>query len=56
MDITIREIVKLVCNIVGYNCEINYNTSMPDCTPHKLLDVPRLEKLGWRNKKSLKKG
>ncbi|MBR1134136.1 GDP-L-fucose synthase family protein, partial [Bradyrhizobium iriomotense] len=47
-DITIAEFARLVADIVGYGGEISFDTSRPDGTPRKLLDVSRLDKLGWR--------
>ncbi|MDE2378862.1 MAG: GDP-L-fucose synthase [Bradyrhizobium sp.] len=47
-DITIAEFARLVAATVGYRGEIVFDTSRPDGTPRKLLDVGRLAKLGWR--------
>ncbi|MEY9392368.1 GDP-L-fucose synthase, partial [Bradyrhizobium japonicum] len=47
-DITIAEFARVVADIVGYGGEISFDTSRPDGTPRKLLDVSRLAKLGWR--------
>jgi GDP-L-fucose synthase len=47
-DITIAEFARVVAEIVGYSGEISFDTSRPDGTPRKLLDVSRLDKLGWR--------
>jgi GDP-L-fucose synthase len=55
-DITIRELAELIKRIVGYNGEIKFDTSKPDGTPRKLLDVSKLRKLGWRHKVSLEEG
>ncbi|MGX1323698.1 GDP-L-fucose synthase [Bradyrhizobium sp. USDA 377] len=55
-DITIAEFARLVAGIVGYNGEIFFDTSRPDGTPRKLLDVSRLDKLGWRATTSLHDG
>jgi GDP-L-fucose synthase len=55
-DVTIRELAELVRKVVGYQGEIAWNTSMPDGTPRKLLDVTRLYALGWRAKHSLEDG
>ena len=55
-DVTIRELAELVRKVVGYPGEITWNTSMPDGTPRKLLDVGRLHALGWRAKHSLEEG
>ncbi|WP_430648548.1 GDP-L-fucose synthase [Bradyrhizobium guangzhouense] len=47
-DIAIAEFARVVAGIVGYRGEISFDTSRPDGTPRKLLDVSRLDKLGWR--------
>jgi GDP-L-fucose synthase len=46
-DIAIRDLATLIANIIGWAGEIAYDTSMPDGTPRKLLDVERLRSLGW---------
>ena len=55
-DITIKELAKLICFIVGYSGQLTFDTSKPDGTPRKLLDVSRLEKLGWRANTSFRDG
>jgi GDP-L-fucose synthase len=55
-DITIAELANLVKEIVGYEGEIEYDTTKPDGTPRKLLDVSKLFNMGWRPKISLKDG
>jgi GDP-L-fucose synthase len=55
-DVTIRELAELVRKVVGFQGEITWNTSMPDGTPRKLLDVSRLHALGWRAKHTLEEG
>jgi GDP-L-fucose synthase len=52
-DQTIRELAELVKEVVGYEGKIVWDTSKPDGTPRKLLDVSRLTKLGWRAKVDL---
>ncbi|MCK1403703.1 GDP-L-fucose synthase [Bradyrhizobium sp. 4] len=47
-DITIAEFARVVAEVVGYSGEIAFDTSRPDGTPRKLLDVSRLASLGWR--------
>jgi GDP-L-fucose synthase len=55
-DITIAEFARLVASVVGYSGGISFDTSRPDGTPRKLLDVSRLAKLGWRARTSLEDG
>jgi GDP-L-fucose synthase len=55
-DITIAEFARVVAAVVGYSGEISFDTSRPDGTPRKLLDVGRLAKLGWRARTSLEDG
>lgn len=55
-DISIAEFARLVASVVGYTGEIGYDSSRPDGTPRKLLDVSRLSNLGWRARTSLEDG
>ena len=55
-DITIRELAGLVAKVVGFNGKLTFDASKPDGTPKKLLDVTRLNKLGWLAKTSLEEG
>jgi GDP-L-fucose synthase len=55
-DITIAEFARVVAKTVGYTGEISFDTSRPDGTPRKLLDVSRLAKLGWRATTALEEG
>ena len=55
-DVTIRDLAGLIRDIVGYEGEIVYDTTKPDGTPQKLLDVSRLRKLGWEARISLEDG
>lgn len=55
-DVTIRELAETVMEIVGFTGRIVFDTSKPDGTPRKLLDVTRLAKLGWTARTSLADG
>jgi GDP-L-fucose synthase len=55
-DITIRELAELVREVVEYDGEVIWDTTKPDGTPRKLLDVSRLFGMGWRPKVSLREG
>lgn len=56
VDITIRELAESVARIVGYRGEIAFDASKPDGTPRKLMDVSRLERMGWTASTSLEDG
>lgn len=56
VDCTIRELVETVARVVGYQGEIVWDASKPDGTPRKLMDVNRLEQLGWKAKIGLEDG
>ncbi|MEE8423102.1 MAG: GDP-L-fucose synthase, partial [Thermodesulfobacteriota bacterium] len=55
-DITIKELAELIKDIVGFEGGITWDTTKPDGTPRKLLDVSRLKTLGWEPKITLKDG
>jgi GDP-L-fucose synthase len=55
-DITIKDLALLVKDIVGYEGALKFDSSKPDGTPQKLLDVTKLLGLGWKAKVSLKEG
>jgi GDP-L-fucose synthase len=55
-DITIAEFARVVAATVRYTGEISFDSSRPDGTPRKLLDVSRLAKLGWRARTWLEDG
>ena len=55
-DISIRELAELIRDVVGYQGEIVFDSSKPDGTPRKLLDVSRLHALGWRARIPLREG
>lgn len=55
-DITIRELVELVAETVGYEGRIVWDETKPDGTPRKLLDTSRINSLGWKPRIPLKEG
>jgi len=55
-DITIRELAVLIGKVVGFHGDLVFDTCKPDGTPRKLLDVSKLEKIGWKAKVGLEKG
>ena len=55
-DLTIRELAETVMDVVGFNGELVFDTSKPDGTPRKLLDVSALHALGWKAKTPLCEG
>lgn len=55
-DQTINELALLIRDVVGYDGDIVWDTSRPDGTPQKLLDVTRLHQLGWKHRISLQVG
>jgi GDP-L-fucose synthase len=55
-DISIRELAELICDIVGFDGELAWDTAKPDGTPRKLLDVSKLRALGWKPSISLHEG
>jgi len=56
VDIKIRELASIVKEIVGFEGEIRYDTSRPDGTPRKLLDIGRIDRLGWKARIGLEEG
>ena len=56
VDVTIRELAELMARELGFSGELKFDTSKPDGTPRKLLDVSRIHALGWRAKTSLPEG
>jgi len=55
-DLTVRELAELVAKILEFDCEIVFDTSHPDGTPQKLLDVSRIHGLGWKAQTGLAEG
>lgn len=55
-DVTIRELAETIASIVGFEGEIVWDSSKPDGTPRKLMDVSRINNLGWKHSIDLKDG
>ena len=55
-DLTIRELAELICEVVGFRGELVWDRSQPDGTPRKLLDMSKIESLGWKPTISLRDG
>ena len=55
-DLAISELAELISKIVSYSGEIKFDVSKPDGTPRKLLDVTRINNLGWKPKTNLEEG
>ncbi len=55
-DLSIRELAELIKKVVGYEGGITWNTSKPDGTPRKLMDVSKLHALGWKHTIGLEEG
>lgn len=55
-EITIKELTKLIARVIGYSGEIQWDTSRPNGTPRKLLDVSKAARLGWTYKTELEDG
>ena len=55
-DITIKDLAEMIKEITGYRGEITWNTSKPDGTPRKLLDVSLIHNLGWEHSITLRDG
>lgn len=55
-ELTIRELAELIKKVVGFKGELQFNIDKPDGTPRKLLDVSKMESLGWKYKVELEDG
>lgn len=55
-DLSILDLTRLVCDVVGYTGPINFDLSKPDGTPRKLMDVGKLKDLGWEASTPLREG
>ena len=55
-DVTIKDLALLIIKIVGYKGELKFDSSKPDGTPRKLMDVSKLHSFGWKHKIELEEG
>ena len=55
-DVTIKELAETIQNIVGHKGEIRWDSSKPDGTPRKLMDVSKMKSLGWEYSTELDSG
>jgi GDP-L-fucose synthase len=55
-DLTIRELAEMVCRVVGFTGQLKFDSTRPDGTPRKLLDVTRIQSLGWHARTPLEEG
>jgi GDP-L-fucose synthase len=55
-DLSIRDLAEMIAEVVGYSGAMRFDTSKPDGTPRKLMDVSRLHQLGWRHCIGLRQG
>ena len=55
-DLTIKELALLIKEITGFKGELKFDSTKPDGTPRKLLDVSRINRLGWTARIDLKEG
>lgn len=55
-DVTIRELAETVARVLGFEGELVFDSSKPDGTPRKLMDVTKLQRLGWRHTTGLEQG
>jgi GDP-L-fucose synthase len=55
-DVSIKELAELIVSEVGYEGRLLFDTTKLDGTPRKLMDVTKINKLGWKAKISLSKG
>ena len=56
VEVSIKDLAVKICEIVGFNGELVFDTSKPDGTPRKVLDVKKINELGWQSKTNLENG
>ena len=55
-DLTVRELAEMICEVVGFEGEITFDPGKPDGTPRKLLDISKIQSLGWKPTIPLREG
>ena len=55
-DLTIRELAEMICDVVDFKGELTWDATKPDGTPRKLLDISKIQSLGWQPKIPLREG
>jgi GDP-L-fucose synthase len=55
-DVTIKQLAEIISEVVGFKGDIEWDTTKPNGTPRKVLDVSKIKSLGWEPKISLKSG
>jgi nucleoside-diphosphate-sugar epimerase len=55
-DVSISDLAEIISDIVGFKGKISFDTSKPDGTPRKLMDVRRLTEMGWTARTHLREG
>ena len=56
VDVSIKELAETIADVVGYTGKINWDTSKPNGTPRKVMNVDKIKSLGWEPKISLREG
>ena len=56
IEVSIKDLAVKICEIVGFNGELVFDTTKPDGTPRKVLDITKINKLGWKSKTNLEDG
>ena len=55
-DVTIKKLAEIIQKIIGYSGDIFWDTTKPDGTPRKLMDVSKLKSIGWQYSTELEEG
>jgi GDP-L-fucose synthase len=55
-DLSIAELARTICEVIGFTGDLRFDTTKPDGTPRKLMDTTRLTALGWQPRISLSEG